>query len=174
MGKGTESLCVVMHIITTPKRKKISARFQIFSGAAFFSVLLLGTVNLGAEVGYEELKKEPPTAQIENSSHALLYLNAVVLASRWNNMVVYAKRGDEQLALMAKSGVFSKDVRLSFDFGNEKLSFRSLSDPKAIEFYNGFVNSLKKSRFNFAANVEPIRIRTRLAQVPVSLPDFLW
>lgn len=57
---------------------------------------------------------------------------------------------------MRESGVFADDVKLTFDFGTQKLILNGLDAPETHEFYNGFVNSLKKKRYNVASNVEAV------------------
>jgi very-short-patch-repair endonuclease len=69
------------------------------------------------------------------------------------NKVIRAKQGEEQLQMMRESGVFADDFKLTFDLGDKKYEF-GLSDPEAVQFYDGFVNGLKKYRYNVASNVE--------------------
>ena len=98
---------------------------------------------------------EPPSA-ITTPEQGLMYLNAQNLVNTWNNIIIQAKTGDEQLKLMGQSGVFADDVKLTFDFGEPKIAIAGLDSPEAKEFYNGFVNTLKKNRYNIASNVEAI------------------
>jgi hypothetical protein len=91
---------------------------------------------------------------IATLEQALLFANAQMLVNRWNNIVILADTGEKQLEMMKASGVFAEDLQLVFDFGDQKMSFSSLDEPK--EFYNSFVNGLKKKRYNLASNVEPI------------------
>ncbi|BAZ13937.1 hypothetical protein NIES4071_57770 [Calothrix sp. NIES-4071] len=93
---------------------------------------------------------------IQTPEQALLYLNAQNLVDTWNNIIIQAKTGDEQLKFMRESGVFADDVKLTFDFANQKLELNGLSSEKTRDFYNGFVNSLKKNRYNIASNVEAV------------------
>jgi len=96
-----------------------------------------------------------PHVSIANSDQLLLYMNAQNLVDHWNNLVIRAKQGDEQLQMMRESGVFADDFKLTFDLGDKKYEF-GLSDPEAVQFYNGFVNGLKKYRYNVASNVEAV------------------
>lgn len=93
---------------------------------------------------------------IENAEQALLYLNAQNLVDRWNNIIIKAKTGDEQLKMMRESGVFADNVKLTFDFGEKKYEFNNLYGPETRDFYNSFVNSFKKKRYNLASNVEVV------------------
>ncbi len=111
-------------------------------------------VNLTA-VSPEIHNSEPPSA-ISTSEQALMYLNAQNLVNTWNNIIIQAKTGDEQLQLMRQSGVFANDVKLTFDFNEPKIVINGLDSPEAKEFYNGFVNKLKKNRYNIATNVEAV------------------
>lgn len=47
-------------------------------------------------------------------------------------------------------------MKLTFDLGDQKYELNGLSSPEAIEFYNNFVNGLKKYRYNVASNVEAV------------------
>ena len=98
-----------------------------------------------------------PHTSIQNTDELLLYANAQNLVDHWNNLVIRAKTGDEQLQMMRESGVFADDVKLTFDLGDKKYELNGLSDPKAIQFYNSFVNGLKKYRYNVASNVEAVK-----------------
>lgn len=89
---------------------------------------------------------------IANAEQALLYLNAQNLVSRWNNNIIHAKTGTEQLATMRASGVFADDVHVVFDFGEQKYELNNLTEPE--DFYNSFVNPAKKKRYNIASNVD--------------------
>ena len=95
-------------------------------------------------------------SQIDTSEQMLLYANAQNLAARWNNIIVAAKTGDQQLRWMRESGVFGDNFHITFRLPDgTEMTFNDLRDgPK--EFYNGFVNSLKKRRENAATNVEII------------------
>ena len=110
-----------------------------------------------------ELKAVPPAIHnsepftaIANSEQAIMYLNAQNLVNTWNNIIVQAKTGDEQLQIMRQSGVFADDLKLTFDYGEQKKVLNGLDSPEAKEFYNGFVNTLKKNRYNIASNVEAV------------------
>jgi len=94
-----------------------------------------------------------PWPDLDTAAHMRLYLNAQNLVARWNNIIVAASSGDEQLQWMRESGIFADDVRLVFAApGGETLSFTGLQEPR--DFYAGFVDPLKKQRLNVAANVE--------------------
>lgn len=95
-------------------------------------------------------------AAITTPDQVLLYMNAQNLVDAWNNIIIQAKTGDEQLKLMRESGVFADDVKLTFNFEEQKLVLNGLDAPETHEFYNGFVNSLKKNRYNIASNVEAV------------------
>ncbi len=97
-----------------------------------------------------------PHTSIQNTDQLLLYANAQNLVDHWNNLVIRAKTGEQQLQMMRESGVFADDVKLTFDLGDKKYKFNSLSDPQALQFYNSFVNGLKKYRYNVASNVEAV------------------
>ncbi|MGL5805840.1 MAG: hypothetical protein ACRC11_10420 [Xenococcaceae cyanobacterium] len=97
-----------------------------------------------------------PHTSIQNTDELLLYANAQNLVDHWNNLVIRAKTGDEQLQMMRESGVFADDVKLTFDLGDKKYKLNGLSDPQAIQFYNSLVNNLKKYRYNVASNVEAV------------------
>jgi hypothetical protein len=94
---------------------------------------------------------------INTPEQALMYWNSQNLVNTWNNIIIQAKTGDEQIQLMRQSGVFADDVQLTFDFGNQKIVLNGLDSPESHEFYNGFVNSLKKNRYNIASNVEAVK-----------------
>lgn len=96
-----------------------------------------------------------PHISIANTDQLLLYMNAQNLVDHWNNLVIRAKQGDEQLKMMRESGVFADDFKITFDLGDKKYEF-GLSDPEAVQFYNSFVNGLKKYRYNVASNVEAV------------------
>ena len=98
---------------------------------------------------------ESPQA-ITTPDQTLMYLNAQNLVNTWNNIIIQAKTGDEQLQLMRQSGVFADDVELTFDFNEPKIVINGLDSPEAKEFYNGFVNKLEKNRYNIATNVEAV------------------
>ncbi len=96
-----------------------------------------------------------PYCSITNQEQMLWYLNAVQLVAKWNNIIIHAKTGEEQLEIMRNSGVFAKEVKLTFDFGGAPMTTTGLQDePK--EFFSSFIDPLKKSRFNIAANVDVV------------------
>ncbi len=94
---------------------------------------------------------------IATTEQALMYWNAQNLVNTWNNVIIQAKTGDEQLQTMRQSGVFTDDVQLTFDFGDQKIVINGLDSPEAHQFYDGFVNPLKKNRYNIASNVEAVK-----------------
>ncbi|NJK57422.1 MAG: hypothetical protein HC939_16155 [Pleurocapsa sp. SU_5_0] len=94
---------------------------------------------------------------ITTPEQALMYWNSQNLVNTWNNIIIQAKTGDEQLQLMRQSGIFADDVQLTFDFGDQKIVLNGLDSPEAHEFYNSFVNPLKKNRYNIASNVEAVK-----------------
>ena len=96
-----------------------------------------------------------PYRSITNQEQMIWYLNALQLVGKWNNIIITASTGEEQLEIMDNSGVFAKDVKLTFDFGGEPISTIGLQEePK--EFYSSFIDPLKKNRFNIAANVDVV------------------
>jgi hypothetical protein len=124
-----------------------------------FSLIILPTVPAQAS----ELTALKPQihaterySAIQTPEQAILYLNAQNLVDTWNNIIIQAKTGDEQLKIMRESGVFADDVKLTFEFANQKLDLNGLSSKETRDFYNGFVNSLKKNRYNIASNVEAV------------------
>jgi len=48
------------------------------------------------------------------------------------------------------------DVKLTFEFDDRQIVMNGLDSPEAHQFYNGFVNGLKKQRYNIASNVEAV------------------
>jgi hypothetical protein len=141
------------HFITFLKRSLCLLGINLFC-------IFLGTSSLYAA----ELKAVSPTihnseplSAIATPEQALMYLNAQNLVNTWNNIIIQAKTGDEQLQLMRQSGVFADDVELTFDFNEPKIVINGLDSPEAKEFYNGFVNKLKKNRYNIATNVEAVQ-----------------
>ena len=92
---------------------------------------------------------------ITTNEQMIWYLNAQNLVSTWNNFIIFAKTGKEQLMKMRDSGIFAKDVKLIFDLGEEVLEFNGLI-PEPLEFYTKFVDGLKKQRYNIASNVEVV------------------
>ncbi len=95
-----------------------------------------------------------PWAQIETPEQAVVFANAQNLVARWNNIIIFTETGEEQLELMRESGVFADDVSLQFNLPDGSiLGYSDLSEGPR-EFYNSFVNGLKKNRFNTATSVE--------------------
>lgn len=139
------------------KRLRTSIKFVL----SLAVILVLGLPLQPAQA--ESLTALPPAihaaehhAPIQNSDQVLLYLNAQNLVDTWNNIIIQAKTGDEQLKLMRESGVFVDDVKLTFEFADQKIEINGLDSPEAHEFYNAFVNGLKKQRYNIASNVEAV------------------
>ena len=97
----------------------------------------------------------PSYQSITSTAQILWFLNAQQLVNKWNNIIIHAKGGEEQLGIMRASGIFADDVKLIFDFGGELMKTTGLSQ-EPLEFYNSFINPLKKSRFNIAANVDVV------------------
>ncbi len=90
---------------------------------------------------------------ISTTEQMMWYLNAQNLVNTWNNFIIFAKTGEEQLVNMKDSGVFADDIDLIFDLGEHVLKFKGLL-PDALEFYTQFVDGLKKQRYNIASNLE--------------------
>jgi hypothetical protein len=97
-----------------------------------------------------------PNVSIQNTDQLLLYANAQNLVDHWNNLVVRAKTGKEQLQMMRESGIFADDVKVTFDFGDQKYEFTGLASPEADKFWGSFADGLKKYRYNLASNVEAV------------------
>lgn len=97
-----------------------------------------------------------PHVSIQTPDQMLLYVNAQNLVDHWNNLVIRAKTGREQLQMMRESGVFADDVKGYFDFGDKKYEFNGLSSPEADQFWGSFADGLKKYRYNLASNVEAV------------------
>ena len=93
-----------------------------------------------------------PLPGILGLDEVLLQANAQNLVNRWNNIIIETQTGTEQLAAMRASGIFADDIELVFDFGAEKRTYHDLTSPE--DFYNSFINPLKKPRYNLASNVE--------------------
>jgi hypothetical protein len=97
-----------------------------------------------------------PNVSIQNTDQLLLYANAQNLVDHWNNLVIRAKTGKEQLQMMHESGIFADDVKITFDLGDQKYEFIGLASPEADAFWGGFADGLKKYRYNLASNVEAV------------------
>jgi hypothetical protein len=147
----------------------VAKRFHAFSFYAAIKHLLTLFLMLGCVISQPmpsqaaELSALSPAlhasekfSPIENTEQAILYLNAQNLVDTWNNIIIQAKTGDEQLKLMRESGVFADDIKLTFEFENRQIVMNGLDSPVAHQFYNGFVNGLKKQRYNIASNVEAV------------------
>jgi len=96
-----------------------------------------------------------PYQSITNQDQMIWYLNAQHVVAKWNNIIINATTGKEQLEIMDKSGVFASDVKLTFDFGGEPITTTGLKE-EPLEFYTSFINPLKKRRFNIASNVDVV------------------
>ena len=144
------------------KLQIIRCSLNILKRSLFIGLILFLVINTQS-VRAADLKavspiihNSEPLSAIATPEQGLMYLNAQNLVNTWNNIIIQAKTGDEQLQLMSKSGVFADDVELTFDFGEPKIFINGLDSPEAKEFYNGFVNKLKKNRYNIATNVEAV------------------
>lgn len=95
-----------------------------------------------------------PWAQIETVEQAVTFANVQNLVARWNNIIIYAETGDEQLQMMQDSGVFAEDFTINFYLPDgTALSFEGLDNDDIRPFYNQIVNDAGQ-RLNLAANVE--------------------
>lgn len=101
----------------------VAKRFHAFSLYAAIKHLLMLFLMLGCIISLPiptqaaELSALSPAlhaaekfSPIQNTEQAILYLNAQNLVDTWNNIIIQAKTGDEQLKLMRESGVFADDV----------------------------------------------------------------
>ncbi|MDJ0592039.1 MAG: hypothetical protein QNJ72_18960 [Pleurocapsa sp. MO_226.B13] len=59
-----------------------------------------------------KLHAEEKHIPIKNIDEALMYVNAQNLVDTWNNIIIQAKTGDEQLKLMGESVIFADDVKI--------------------------------------------------------------
>ncbi len=116
------------------------------------SLTLLGQKNIPLANSSVNLTYQP----IDTPNKRQWYLNAQNLVSTWNNLIIHSKTGDDQIKLMRESGVFDENIKLSFVIEGEKMEFNGLTDKSSIEFYNSFVNTLKKERYNIASNIEAV------------------
>ncbi len=92
---------------------------------------------------------------INTPEQMLWYVNAQNLLNTWNNIIIDAKTGKEQLKVMNESGVFAKDVKLTFNFFGQESNYTGLEE-EPLDFYSGFVDPLKKKRTNIASNFEVV------------------
>jgi len=92
---------------------------------------------------------------ITTPDQIMWYMNGQHLINTWNNLIIDAKTGKEQLRLMNESGVFAEDIKLTFNFFGQESHYTGLVE-EPLEFYNGFVNTLKKKRTNIASNFEVV------------------
>ncbi len=107
------------------------------------------------ENSFMTLKKRTTYQSITSTEQMMWYVNAQNLINEWNNIIVDAKTGEEQLKTMDESGVFAKDIKLTFNFGGELMNFTGLTD-EPLSFYSNFVDPLKKKRTNIASNPEVV------------------
>ncbi len=85
-----------------------------------------------AEIG---LHNSDAPLSIQTAEQALLYVNAQNVVNTWNNIVISAKTGDEQMKLMKESGVFADDVKLRFHFGDgQNFEFTGFDSPEIHQF----------------------------------------
>lgn len=95
-----------------------------------------------------------PFAVVATADQAVTYANLQNLVARWNNVVVQAETGAEQLGLMLESGVFADDFRITFNTGaGEPIVLEGLDNDAARAFYGQVVDGVG-SRLNLATNVE--------------------
>ena len=134
---------------------------SLLAGLILSSVLSISQPALAADLTAVSpaIHNSEPLSAIATPEQGLMYLNAQNLVDTWNNIIIKAKTGDEQRQLMRQSGVFADDVQLTFDFGEPKIVINGLDSPEAKEFYNGFVNQLKKNRYNIVSNVEAVEFK---------------
>ncbi|MEM7592443.1 MAG: hypothetical protein AAF383_13135 [Cyanobacteria bacterium P01_A01_bin.83] len=96
-----------------------------------------------------------PWEQIETSQQAISFANAQNLAARWNNIIIYAKTGTEQLRLMQESGVFADDFSITFNFSDgSQQTFQGWDTDEMKSFYNTVVAGAQSQRINIANNIE--------------------
>ncbi len=120
-----------------------------------FTVLIL-LAKVHAQDNIDEPILNTPYVSITNTEQMIWFTNAQHLVNKWNNIIIHAKTGAEQLETMNNSGIFAKDVKLTFDFGNgQTVKTTGLTD-EPLPFYSQFVDPLKKERFNIAANVDVV------------------
>lgn len=93
-------------------------------------------------------------AEIETADQAIIYANLQNLAARWNNIVILADTGSEQLDLMRESGVFADDFTITFNLptGGQQ-SLTGLDTDEARAFYDQVVNGVGQ-RLNVSSNIE--------------------
>lgn len=141
----------------------LKSMIAIRRSVALLSLVLL--LLLGAPEATEAASLKAAVPRLHNSEYpvsittpekALLFVNAQNLVNTWNNIITKAKTGDEQRQIMMESGVFADGVDLTFEFENQTLHLNGLDSPEAKTFYNSFVNTLKKNRYNVAHNVEAL------------------
>ncbi len=97
-----------------------------------------------------------PFPVIETAEQAVTFANVQTLVARWNNVIVQAGTGAEQLDLMRESGVFADDFRITFNVGaGEPIVLEGLDTDAARAFYGQVVDGVG-ARLNLATNVEPL------------------
>lgn len=97
-----------------------------------------------------------PFPTIKTVEEAVTFANMQTLVARWNNVIVQAETGVEQLDLMRESGVFADDFRITFNVGTgEPIVLEGLDTDAARAFYGQVVDGVG-ARLNLATNVEPL------------------
>ena len=98
-----------------------------------------------------------PFAQIETLEQSITYANLQNLVARWNNTVILAKTGEEQLKLMQESKMFADDFTIAFNLPNgSRQTLTGLNTEEATAFYNQVVNGLGQ-RVNLSSNIEVLK-----------------
>ncbi|MBP2831018.1 hypothetical protein J8281_02360 [Aquimarina sp. U1-2] len=126
-----------------------------------FTIVLFSTVS--TQVKAQTLRHidetGKPFAQIETSEQGIIYNNLLNLAARWNNIVIFAETGSEQLKMMRESGVFADNFTITFNLPNgTKKSLTGLDNEAARAFYDQVVNEVGKSnRMNLSSNIEVLQ-----------------
>jgi len=136
------------------KTLKITTVIQNFLFAFFFVTVMVNAQESDTET-FLKPKQTTTYQSISSDEQMLWYVNAQNLINTWNNIIIDAKTGKEQLQKMDKSNVFAKDVKLTFNFNGELMNFTGLTD-EPLPFYTGFVDPLKKKRTNIASNFEVV------------------
>jgi hypothetical protein len=156
---GSLLMIGMLKFIKTPFQKLPRALWQRLFLPLFVVVGLLGCIIQpvqAVELPPALNTTNNPNVSIQNTDQLLLYANAQNLVDHWNNLVIRAKTGKEQLQMMRESGIFADDVKITFDFGDQKYEFTGLASPEADKFWGSFTDGLKKYRYNLASNVEAV------------------
>lgn len=136
---------------TIQKTQGQKSQIRIF---VFIALFLLTKAH--AQDNIEEPITNTSYVSITNSEQMIWFTNAQHLVNKWNNIIIHAKTGAEQLETMNTSGIFAQDVKLTFDFGNGQTVRTTGLTEEPLPFYSQFVDPLKKERFNIAANVDVV------------------